>query len=110
MAEHIAEDQNHIQKGKILSRQKRSIIGSCAAVGPCVEGQGDCDIDSDCLGELTCTVPGGVQTGMDLCFCPTGPRTCNIGKYLKGTFRFQFLLNPLYNKNSLPMLFLSQLN
>ena len=78
----LTEDLIHAPKNEILSRQKRSIIGSCAAVGPCVEGQGDCDIDSDCLGELTCTVPGGVQTGMDLCFCPTGPRTCNIGKYL----------------------------
>ena len=75
MAEHIAEDQNHIQKGKILSRQKRQIIG-CSNAVPCDEGFGDCDNDSDCIGDLECNLPMG-QTGMDLCYCPSS--ACNVG-------------------------------
>ena len=72
MAEQIAEDQNHIRKGKILSRQKRQFI-DCSSAGPCVEGQGDCDTDSDCLGDLLCSLP--LNSGMDVCYCPTS--SCN---------------------------------
>ena len=59
---------------KILSRQKRSLIDSTTQ-GPCVLGQGDCDADSECLGELECTPP--LNSGGDTCYCPT--TSCNIG-------------------------------
>ena len=69
-----------VQKGKILSRRKRQIIG-CSVAVPCDEGFGDCDTDDECIGDLKCSPP--FNTGADLCFCPTS--ACNVvsGIYLK---------------------------
>ena len=79
MAAILTEDPLHITKGKILSRQKRMAI-DCTTQGPCTSGQGDCDADSECLGDLECSPP--LNSGMDICYCPT--TSCNIGMtYLK---------------------------
>ena len=79
MAAILTEDPLHIPKGKILSRQKRMAI-DCTTQGPCTSGQGDCDADSECLGDLECSPP--LNSGMDICYCPT--TSCNIGMtYLK---------------------------
>ena len=61
-------------------RQKRQLGFSCTSAAPCLEGQGDCDNDSQCLGDLECSPP--LNSGMDLCYCPAS--SCNVGMtYLK---------------------------
>ena len=50
-------------------------IDYCRDCGPCNEGEGDCDNDSECLGDLTCPqVPGTdtCQTSAPVCPYPLG--------------------------------------
>ncbi len=56
----------------------------CTECGPCGEGQGDCDNDSECRAGLTCTNNVGAQFGfgpnVDVCTAgPTTPCTVNAG-------------------------------
>ena len=44
----------------------------CRDFGPCDEGEGDCDIDSECQSGLTCVQVPGTDTCQDVCDLPVG--------------------------------------
>jgi hypothetical protein len=48
----------------------------CCSSSPCIEGQGDCDSDAECLGNLTCGTDNGARYGCDpiadVCFLDLG--------------------------------------
>lgn len=54
----------------------------CTECGPCAGGEGDCDLDSECAGDLVCTDNVGAQfgfaPGIDICLTVDGevPDTC----------------------------------
>ena len=45
----------------------------CSASKPCVNGQGDCDKDSDCYGNLVCGDNNCGRGKLDCCMWPPGP-------------------------------------
>ncbi len=54
----------------------------CRDCGPCGQGQGDCDSDSDCTGGLTCVQDVGAQfgfgPGIDVCTTAGGGTSCPL--------------------------------
>ncbi len=54
----------------------------CNECGPCGEGQGDCDADTDCQGGLVCGNNIGAQFGfapkVDVCVPGSAPGPCNL--------------------------------
>ena len=44
--------ENHL--GKRCGGREGTTDGCCTKENPCVQGDGDCDVDQDCSGDLVC--------------------------------------------------------